>query len=166
MASHTWATGDVLTASDMNNYVRDLIQQPACAARSSGTQAIATATQTALAFDSTEDYDTDGVHSLVTNTSRFTPTVSGLYVMTATVQTYSSATGTYRQSGICKNGSYGTNYAFMRIPPNTVSPYLCLTSVPVAMNGTTDYLEVTFQHDNGVNTTPGVSIASIMRVRS
>lgn len=170
MGTHTWAVGDILTAADMNNYVRDMIQQCAAVARSAGTQVVGNATQTEVTLDSTEDFDTDGIHSLVTTTARFTPPVAGYYVGVGVVQFSSSVGGTFRQAAWIKNGSFTTSMTFARMPITagfpTNSIYLNIVSIPVQLNGTTDYLSMTAHHDTGSNMTLGNSWGGIYRIRT
>lgn len=70
-----------------------LANPPACRAQRTTSQAIANITPTAVAFDS-ESFDTDSMHSTVTNTSRLTFNTAGLYIITASVMWESNATGT------------------------------------------------------------------------
>ena len=78
----TWAVGDILTASDMNTYVRDntnfLNTPPSCRAYNNADISIATSASTVLTFNS-ERWDNDTIHSTVTNTGRLTCRTAGLY---------------------------------------------------------------------------------------
>lgn len=78
----TWVAGDVLTAAQLNQDVRDnisfLANPPACRIYHNTTQAIADATQTTVTFNS-ERYDTAAMHDTGTNPSRITIPVAGLY---------------------------------------------------------------------------------------
>lgn len=72
----TWAVGDILTAADMNTYVRSNAawlgtDKPSARAFHSTTQSIASGSYVALAFNS-ELYDGAGMHSTVSNTGRLT----------------------------------------------------------------------------------------------
>ncbi len=64
---------------------------------------LTTATWTSLGFD-TEDFDTDGLHSLVTNNSRLTVVKPGKYRIYGTVVFTANATGT-REVRLLINGS-------------------------------------------------------------
>src|SRR5436190_16085494 len=57
---------------------------PAVKAYTTAVQSIPNATWTAVAFTA-EEFDTDGMHDLVTNTSRFTVKTPGLYEVTGSV---------------------------------------------------------------------------------
>lgn len=74
-----------------------------CKAYSSVNLSINSATGTALLFD-TEEYDTDNIHSVVSNKSRFTAPSDGVYLIGASVQWHTGA-GTDRYLWISKNGS-------------------------------------------------------------
>jgi hypothetical protein len=70
---------------------------PMCNATHSVNQSIANNAQTVVAFDS-ETFDTDGMHSNVSNNSRITINTSGVYILTATGE---FAAGTdYTQHGL------------------------------------------------------------------
>jgi hypothetical protein len=71
---------------------------------------VAHAALTALTFDS-ERYDTDSIHSTVSNTSRLTCQTDGKYLISANIHFASSAAGTSRAIIIELNGS-GTYIAF------------------------------------------------------
>jgi hypothetical protein len=89
-----------------------------------------------------EVYDTDNCYDNSTN-YRFTPTTSGKYLVSANLEIDSGGgvhdiTAGY--SYLYKNGS---EYARARFDPNAdVFAFHAGISVPVVMNGTTDYLEI------------------------
>ena len=68
---------------------------PAVYSSNSTTQTISNATWTAVGFD-TEDFDTSGFHSTVTNTSRYTipAGLAGKYLLNTNVKWANNATGT------------------------------------------------------------------------
>lgn len=113
-AVRTWVAGEIVTASIMNTHIRDNSQylfdqiatpdRPGCKAYHSAAQSINTATATALAFDS-EDFDSDAMHSTVTNNTRITiPTgKGGKYNVWGFNQWQANATGN-RQLSVRKNG--------------------------------------------------------------
>ena len=75
---------------------------PSVRVRNSAAQSIPTGSTTTLTFD-TEDFDTDTMHSTVTNTSRITCNTAGKYLVIGQVTFASNATG-YRQVQILWNG--------------------------------------------------------------
>jgi len=85
----TWATNEVVTAANMNTHVRDNVSflgsPPACSVKAAGAQSISNATTTTLNAD-TETYDTDSMHSNVTNNSRITINTAGRYLVMASVR--------------------------------------------------------------------------------
>lgn len=100
------ASGQVAPASwgdDVRAALSFLANPPACRVTNSGTQSIAASTWTVLTFN-TEAFDTDGLHSTVTNTGRLTIVTAGIYVVTAAVSFATNATGD-RYVGIRKNGT-------------------------------------------------------------
>jgi hypothetical protein len=92
----TWVSGDVLTAAQMNQDVRDnvsfLANPPACRVYNSASIVVANTTWTALTFD-TERYDTAAMHSTASNTSRLTAPVAGLYLITGHIAWGNNAVG-------------------------------------------------------------------------
>lgn len=103
--------GQTIFETDTNRYVgrstADAWQQlglffdpPACRVFKAANQSLANTTWTAIIFDS-EVYDTDNMHSLVTNPTRITINTPGLYLLTANV-IFAPATGN-RLAGFRKN---------------------------------------------------------------
>jgi hypothetical protein len=88
------AAGNVAPAS-WGDAVRDglnyLANPPACRVYNSATQAVADAVNLAPVLFNTEQYDTDSMHSTVTNTGRITFTTAGLYVVGAFVELAAAA---------------------------------------------------------------------------
>ena len=78
----TFVATDVLTASEMNTYVSDntdfLNKPPSARVYNSADISVNNNTVVALTFNS-ERWDTDTIHSTVTNTGRLTCRTSGLY---------------------------------------------------------------------------------------
>ncbi|MEV0902885.1 hypothetical protein [Actinoplanes sp. NPDC049802] len=108
-------------------------------------QALPDATFTAITFTA-EDYDTHGFHSTSTNTSRITPTVAGYYRFTGTVTWEGQTTGVGLDAHFRLNGTTSIAGA-VRIPGTTTIAAQQLT-VTVAMNGTTDYIELMGRQDS------------------
>lgn len=92
---HNPATGGIAPAS-WGDQVRDnfvaIANPPRCSISHSTTQSVTNATWTAMSAD-TEEYDTDAMHSTVTNNSRITIVTAGLYLVTAAVSWAANATG-------------------------------------------------------------------------
>ncbi|MFF4403845.1 hypothetical protein [Streptomyces sp. NPDC001404] len=102
-------------------------------------QSIANATFTSLTIDTTI-VDSDGGHSNTTNPSRYTATVPGTYLVIGTVGWSGTANG-YRRIRLMLNGNPIIGTAVGSDAVNAVLSGQC-TSTIVAMNGTTDYVEV------------------------
>ena len=90
----TWAAGAILTASEMNTYVRDntlaLVDAnpliiPSARVYNDANISIPHNVATALTFNS-ERWDTDTIHSTTTNTGRLTCQTVGLYFISGHVQ--------------------------------------------------------------------------------
>jgi hypothetical protein len=134
----------------MNYFVRDLAHTSMCIARADGTQKIWHKTKTGF-FCQVEDYDPDGMHSTAVSPNIFTPNIAGRYVVTGFVEFAASSAGTYRQIEVALNAVTSTEYGFNRSLEFSANfaTFLCMRSVPIACNGTTDNLQVVASHDNG-----------------
>jgi hypothetical protein len=127
-APTTITTSQLVTAALMNadwvGNIAFLANPPACRVYHNASQALTTAVEFTLAFNS-ERFDTNSMHDTVTNNSRITFNTAGIYVVTAQVSFANNATG-YRHIAIYAN--------------NTT--YLALQNA-TAMNGDNHYLVVT-----------------------
>jgi hypothetical protein len=109
---------------------------------------VATATSQTLTYDS-ERYDTDTIHSTVTNTGRLTCVTAGYYAIWANNYWAANATS-YRQMNIMLNGA--TNIAVVRDETNTIaaSPIMqCISTVYYL--SATDYVTVVVRQETGGN---------------
>lgn len=94
-------------------------------------------------FDTNNNYDT--------TTSRFTPTIAGYYLVTASTA-FASATGS-GQNSISKNGTIFKSQTFTGA--SGTGSISCL----ILMNGSTDFLEV-FVNQNGVTQNNGTGAST------
>jgi hypothetical protein len=131
-------------ASDFPNTLVQVIQTT--------TQAVATATRTAITF-TTETVDLINGHNSVSNTSRYTPLIAGWYRCTGQVAFVNDTTIHGIGSQFRKNGAQTDN-----APENYNLTMSSLTHANTAlchglfsMNGTTDYIEIYGWHDRGSN---------------
>lgn len=145
----TKSTGDGLTAADWNTYVRDnaefLYAPPRVDAYHSTDQSIANASDTFLAFDS-ERYDTDTMHSTVTNNSRVTVNTAGLYVVSAGVEFASNSTGS-RQIVLVVNGSQ--SIAVTNTPSGATLGVVRLNVATTWVAAAGDYFQAQVYQDSG-----------------
>lgn len=88
----TITSGGVTSLASNSVLVSEIGSLPAARVTHSVAQAISDTTVTALLFD-TERFDTDTIHSTVTNTSRLTATTAGVYLITAHISWASGAAG-------------------------------------------------------------------------
>jgi hypothetical protein len=111
-APKTFVATEVLTASEMNTYVRDNtlalvgsnpIIVPSCRVYNNAAISIGNNSVQVLTFNS-ERWDTDEIHSTVTNTGRLTCQTAGLYNIFGHVQFAANTTG-IRSVLIRLNGS-------------------------------------------------------------
>lgn len=92
MTLRTFGTNEVLTATNLMTYVQKQDGKPLCVLAKSATQTLTTAVVTAVTWD-VESFDTDGAHSTVTNSSRFTAVTAGYYRLDAGVEWQGNTTG-------------------------------------------------------------------------
>ena len=112
----------------------------------SGNQTLTTGVDTFITWD-TETFDTDTMHSTVTNTSRLTATTAGKYCVGGHVEIGASATG-QRDVLIMKNGT--TVVSRMAIDAAAAG----VTIVPIAgfvQLSATDYVELRVTQNSGGN---------------
>lgn len=115
-------------------------------------QTIATGVTTALAFNA-ERYDTGGVHSTVTDTSRLTAPAAGVYVITGHVTWAANATGN-RTLYLMVNGT--TNIAIQRgVSPEAAAWSQSIATLFELQAG--DYVELVVRHTADVS----LAVASV-----
>lgn len=132
-----------------------------CSVYKSGLQSINTATYTALTWD-LENYDTDSIHSTVSNTSRFTvPTgKGGKWLLSGTLQYASNSTG-QRGGAIYINGVL---YSYMNQLQSTGALDIILSSAVVLNLAAADYVEVYgWQNSGGALDVKGNTSGSIIQ---
>lgn len=98
-----------------------------------------------------ETIDSIGGHSTTTNTPRYTPNVAGWYEVSGVVQWQGSASGTFREAGIAKNGTTYVTGGYSRVPMNATAQLMPTPVVLVYLNGTTDYVQMIAYSDAGTN---------------
>jgi len=123
---------------------------PMCVVRqvSAGTSCT-TATGTALLFD-TELIDPAAWHSTSSNTSRITPNIAGWYLPTGKIAFNSDSGSTGRRGAqFRKNGA--TTFEQILIPKSVTAGLYVPTpgTLPVFLNGSTDYVEMLGFQDSG-----------------
>lgn len=119
-----------------------------CIARKSATQSCNNNTTTFVTFD-TEDVDTDGYHSNVSNTTRFTVPTTANYYIACTVEFDANATG-QREIFVRVNG--GTDW--LRVKINATAAGACVPTVSGILPLTAgDYVEAyALQNSGGTRT--------------
>lgn len=131
----------MVTAAFMNSNIRDagnfFLSWPVCEARQTVAQSLTSGSGLAILFD-TNDIDTDGGHSTVTNTSRYTAKTQGRFQIAGGVGYASNAAGS-RWAYWSFNGTAG-NGTSQSILGN-VTRVLAATMTSF-FNGTTDYVEL------------------------
>lgn len=155
----TWASGDTLTASDMNTYVRDNGRwlsgnatggSPNARVYNSANINLEEDVEKTLTFDS-ERYDT-GMHSTVTNTGRLTVPSggAGIYIVYATVIWGAGSDSTVRRLRLLTNAT--TAFAVQGGPAiSTASINTHMSVVGISSVAATDYFTVVgFQSNSSV----------------
>lgn len=147
---NTVTAAELITVQKMNEEwqgnISHLLNPPSCRVTKAATQTITTATDTALLFD-TERYDTDTMHSTVSNTSRITFNTAGLYIVGACIRWQASATG-WRALSLRINGAtnIGTNLADV---DSVIQHQQSVTAV--WKFSATQYVEAVVHHTNGAD---------------
>lgn len=139
----------------MNTNIRDagnfFLSWPVCEARQTVVQSIPTGVLTGLLFN-VNDIDTDGGHSTVTNTSRYTGKTAGRYQLAGATSWVSSTPGT-RAALWAANGA-----GAMAASQLAGTGQVAARTRTFFLNGTSDYVELFVFQDSGgaVNTDLGV----------
>ncbi len=123
--------------------------RPCCFAQLSADQTgVVAGSSTPLDFDS-ELWDTIGMHDNVTNKSRFTPNVAGLYLFFSYVRFSADGTGTYRSCSFIKNGDTSNRRRSNQVPPITGGVVQTgINGISIwNLNGSTDYVQAEGIHD-------------------
>jgi len=126
-------------ATDINNDVAAIAAKPIGRLVASGTQSIPDNVATALMF-TTEDIDTHGFHDTTTNTSRVTPNVPGYYRFYGCYFSGAITTPSTRAAYFRKNGTTAIAPGPRDVGYTISSSKEC--TALIAMNGTTDYIEL------------------------
>ena len=130
------------------NNLTVLANPPLAKMRNSTNQSIPNTTDTALTWD-TEDFDTAGGHSTVSNTSRYTcqSGYAGKYLVRCTVFYAASAGGTFRDVWFAINGTNVTGSSGRALPASAT--ILSVTAETIVTLTVGDYVEAFTRHDSG-----------------
>ena len=119
----SWNVADEPTAAMLNTRIRDEINAlktlPFAVLRKTSAQGTSSGIHTAVQWNS-EDVDTDGGHSNVTNNTRYTAQVAGWYYLIATVLWAGNANGR-RDIYFRKNGDATRRYAWSTNTPTSLA---------------------------------------------
>jgi hypothetical protein len=149
------AAGQIANEDDLAAIVDGSIEKPIGRLVASGTQTLTDNTQVAITFTA-EDFDTHLFHSTSSNTSRVTPTVPGYYRFLGTVFYGTETTPVVADASIRFNGSTNLAHADRKVPTTVQFSLRC--SALIAMNGTTDYIELMGRQDSSGNISTNQSL--------
>lgn len=138
--------------------------QPVFSGYQATAQSVANITWVSFTID-TETVDSDAGHSTTTNTSRYTATVPGLYLVIGTSGFATNTTG-IRRVRLALNGAAILGTAAGSDAFSTTGTIGHATSTVVQMNGTSDYVEVQgYQASGGaLNTSANADFCPSLRV--
>jgi hypothetical protein len=120
---------------------------PGCAVSNSADIAATSGASTLLTFN-TESFDTDSMHSTVSNTSRITFNTAGVYSVGAMITWTASGAGSYRQLSLRLNGT--TTIGLVQIPPVTGGTLATAMQLERTLKfAATDFIEFFGQQDSG-----------------
>lgn len=153
----TWVALEYPTAAQFNTHVRDniafLANPPSCRVYNSAAASIANNTATILgttgattAFFNSERWDTDSMHSTVTNPGRITINTAGLYLVAAHMGFVPNASG-YRQAYLRLNGS--TIICVETIAASSSGAGTDLNPATIYKFAVNDYIEVVVHQTSG-----------------
>lgn len=145
----TAAAGEFETAAYMNAFrdaINFLANKPMAVLYQTTTQSIATATGTAITFDTTTA-DTYGGHSNSTNNTRYTAQVAGWYWVYGTV-CWSNVSGGNRNTTINKNGSQVPQFG-SAVPAAGTTVFPAVDAAALVQLNAGDYVEIIGYQDSG-----------------
>jgi hypothetical protein len=146
----SWATNEVVTAANMNTHLRDNMafvgSPPSCAVYNSAS--ITNNNTFVVMTANTELWDTDSMHSTVSNTSRITANTAGRYQLNTTmrfgINTAGSRAISYRLNG-------GTDIQLAAVPAATTGVEAVLSGSVMLVLAAADYVEVASWQNSGGN---------------
>ena len=153
-APQTITSSPIPSVNDWNshtNWILTAIDPPRCSVFNSTTQSPTTAVVTLQSWDS-EDYDTDALHSTVTNTSRLVAVAAGTYQLTGAVTFSANATGI--RAVVFRKNAAGSNSGGSLIAESNTglasstqpTTALVVKEVQLALN---DYVEMFVYQNSG-----------------
>lgn len=147
-----WPAGSIGTLGMLPN-------PPMVRARTTTAQSIPNATETVVTFD-LEDYDTDNMHSIVTNTGRITFNTAGVYLITAHITYVTGGSTGAREAFIRKNAS--GEYLALGNQQSATGSYISLAAQAKFMVG--DFVELRANQSSGgaLNTFTAATIGPTM----
>lgn len=131
--------------ADVTALETSIFEKPVGRLVASSSQALPDNTATAVLF-ATEEYDTDNFHSTSSNTARVTPTIAGYYRFTGTVFFEAQSSPVSTTAHIRFNGSTNLAPAPRGVPASLA--HNRSVTVMIAMNGSTDYIELVATQDS------------------
>jgi hypothetical protein len=150
----TWVAGEVLTAAQLNEQLRDnvgfLAQPPSAKAHRDAAQSIATGVWTAIQFD-TEEWDNDSIWSSTAN-ERFNINTAGKYRCEFTIAVANSSAGTLRGAQIQIDSTADTpaNHGARVVLPAEITNAQCGLHVSDTFQLTsTQFVSFQFLHNVG-----------------
>jgi hypothetical protein len=156
--TRTFVAGEVVLASyfntNINGPINFLLAPPLLRCRQTTLQTLTNATLTAITF-TTEDVDSSGMHSNVTNTSRATAVYPGWYRHGGAVGFAANATGN-RLVEIAVNGTSKDGTRTSSIGFATNAPCIGVRNDPVFLN-VNDYAEIFGFQSSGGNLNTAVT---------
>jgi hypothetical protein len=156
----TQAASATIASATLNNH-RDnlnyLLAPPHCELRQTVAQSITTGTWTDITFD-TEDVDSDGGHSTVTNTARYMATTAGWYLVSGAIDWAANASVVRRGARWAVNGTVINGSE--NVGPGSASQVCTAVArtIKVFLNGTTDYVTLQGFQDTGSSLNTAVAV--------
>lgn len=140
----------VVASAAWGDAIRDNFQvlsvRPAASVHASSAQAVTTGATGEVLACAAEDYDSDGMHSTVTNNSRLTIKTAGLWLFTSTVLFASDTTG---NRGVSFRIDDTSNTERMLVPCAGGSNSTVLTATMVAVFDVNQFVETRAIHTKG-----------------
>ncbi len=150
----TFTSGQILTATQMNGIgtnVNNYRVPPMV--RLTGSANLTSYTSGNVITYNTETYDTDDMHSNVTNTSRITFQTAGVYLVSFSVRATWSGTLTNQSAEIFLNGAVAAANEVYGISTGIGGSYLNVSTIINATNAGSDYCDSLYRFGGATNVT-------------
>lgn len=149
----TWNLAELPTKAMFDSRIRDainfMVAPPMCVLRTNVTQSLANNAWTPVNWQ-VEDLDTDGGHSTVSNTSRYTSQTAGWYLLVASIL-FVATNNAWREARFRKNSDNTQCFGWNSVQPFTAGHAVNVLITTHMFLAVGDFVEAMAFQDTGVS---------------